>query len=124
MPTLKKSNKNARSDGGSKSELCDICQKTFSSKANLKKHHIRHINNKPWRCDKCDKTFNQKRDYEYHMTQQHTADRPHVCKVIKCSFYITACSSIKIVMRTEVDEIVLIIYEFHLGLWKRICSQI
>ena len=60
---------------------CEICKKAFSSKANLKKHKITHRQEKPWRCDLCDMAFNQKRDYNNHLTQRHTSQRPNICPV-------------------------------------------
>ena len=61
---------------------CLRCKKRFSSKANLKKHKITHEQDKPWRCEICDKSFNQKRDYNNHMMQKHTSQRPNPCTVI------------------------------------------
>jgi KRAB domain-containing zinc finger protein len=68
------------------SNHCEVCNKVFTLKANLKKHQIVHQENKPWTCNKCDKSFNQKRDYNSHMTQRHTSKRPNECSVFIVRF--------------------------------------
>jgi uncharacterized Zn-finger protein len=62
---------------------CDICGKVLSSKGNLKKHKVVHSNVKPWQCKECPMTFNQARDLNSHKMQNHSEERPHVCKVTR-----------------------------------------
>ena len=82
-----KSRKDVTNVENSLSTFCNLCKKSFSSKANLKKHQIIHNNDKPWKCELCDKTFNQKRDHNYHMARQHTMKRPNICTVNEISYF-------------------------------------
>lgn len=60
---------------------CKVCHKILSSKGNMKKHMMLHSSDKPWECTACEVKFNQQRDYNTHMMQKHTGERPHVCKI-------------------------------------------
>ena len=52
--------------------VCDICDKHFASKQNLKEHRFIHTGQKPYKCDLCGQDFRQysflfihKRHHEY-----------------------------------------------------------
>ena len=39
--------------------VCDICDKHFASKQNLKEHRFIHTGQKPYKCDLCGQDFRQ-----------------------------------------------------------------
>lgn len=56
-----------KKDKSYKSYKCGICNKSFSSKGNLKTHKIIHSSDKPFNCDICKKSFAQKVNMKTHM---------------------------------------------------------
>lgn len=61
---------------------CDICQKTYSSKAVLKKHKKIHGE---FRCSKCSRGFKTKQELEKHV-KLHSGYRPFSCMLCPNSF--------------------------------------
>ncbi|GAV04583.1 hypothetical protein RvY_14847 [Ramazzottius varieornatus] len=60
--------------GGSKSGksfICDICMKTFSNAANMRRHRVRHSGIKPFECRFCQKRFFRKDHMREHMNHKH-----------------------------------------------------
>jgi len=72
---------NSRKKSENQVYSCKHCGKVLSSRGNLKKHEIIHLNVKPWQCKDCNLTFNQARDLKTHQMQKHSGERPHSCKV-------------------------------------------
>ena len=46
--------------------ICYMCDKTFSSPFNLKRHLALHTGDKPWKCSECGKCFTQKANLKAH----------------------------------------------------------
>ncbi|KAG5679437.1 hypothetical protein PVAND_009004 [Polypedilum vanderplanki] len=68
------------------SNVCDICNTSFNSYSNLKKH-IQILHNKihKYTCSFCSKTFGQKNQLQSHINT-HTRKKPFNCKFDFCKF--------------------------------------
>ncbi|XP_026482559.1 zinc finger and SCAN domain-containing protein 31-like [Ctenocephalides felis] len=64
---------------------CEICNKTFTRKTNLKQHKMIHTGERPFSCEICNKTFTTKRPLKEHR-MLHTGDRPYECKICHKTF--------------------------------------
>lgn len=62
----------------SKSWICDICTKSFTTKYFLKKHKRLHTGEMPYACSICGKTFTFQQSYHKHLLY-HSDEKPHVC---------------------------------------------
>ena len=61
------------------SNICDICNKSFSTVGNLKRHKMIHSETKPFKCNQCDYKCNQKHSLTKHQLA-HLKVKPFVCK--------------------------------------------
>ena len=59
---------------------CDTCNKTFSSRWNLKSHMRVHTGEKSYKCDVCSKTFAHSGGLKKHMTV-HTGEKLYKCDI-------------------------------------------
>lgn len=66
---------------------CQICNKEFSTKWNLKQHQWTHANrsSKPFQCNVCPNAFVRENDYITHMNA-HKSIRPYTCNHCGCQF--------------------------------------
>ena len=46
---------------------CNVCEKAFKLKSNLKKHSRIYTGGKPYKCSNCEKTFSQKMSFTKHI---------------------------------------------------------
>uniref|UniRef100_A0A1Q3EZV1 C2h2-type zn-finger protein n=1 Tax=Culex tarsalis TaxID=7177 RepID=A0A1Q3EZV1_CULTA len=63
--------------------VCEVCSKSFNSKASLKAHTKNHYADKRHACAMCPKSFIQKSDLTIHI-RSHTDERPFACTVPGC----------------------------------------
>jgi KRAB domain-containing zinc finger protein len=70
---------------GKKLYKCDIkdCEKLFSSKFSLKRHNMKHFNNKKYVCKHCKKAFVLPQYLEEH-EYTHTGEKPFICGINGC----------------------------------------
>ena len=69
-----------------KSIKCNICDATFKTNQNLKKH-IRSVHEgKRFKCKSCDASFTQKDSLSRHVTSVHEGKKPFKCNICDANF--------------------------------------
>ncbi|XP_058820241.1 zinc finger protein 287-like [Topomyia yanbarensis] len=83
--------------------ICDICEKHFSTKGNLKSHHSLHATTeKPFKCIHCEKDFSKKSNFNVHMLRAHSNDSAFRCTM--CSKRFKCATNLKTHMRVHTKE--------------------
>ena len=66
---------------------CEICNKTFSTKGNLKKHVSSvHERKKPFECEICNKVFFEKGTLKIHISSVHEKKKSFECDICEKTF--------------------------------------
>lgn len=66
---------------GRKPYECDICKKQFALKSYLYAHVLTHDNWKPYPCDKCSKFYRRKSSLQRHVELSHTGKKSSKCNI-------------------------------------------
>lgn len=67
---------------------CEICNKAYAEKYDLKMHKRIHNNIRPFQCSECDKSFTQRCQLESHMTYGHNAKMPFKYRERRTKLYV------------------------------------
>ena len=86
---------------GEKPFECSVCKATFTESGNLKKHMRLHTGEKPYECSVCKATFTQLGSLKRHM-HSHTGEKLYECGVCKATFAKSNC--MKRHMRSHTGE--------------------
>ncbi|KDR19222.1 zinc finger protein 233-like isoform X1 [Zootermopsis nevadensis] len=68
---------------------CDVCNKVFTQKVDLKAHCRLHKAEKPYKCDLCGKKFTTSLSLKRHC-RAHAEDKPHKCDICSEAFSVSA----------------------------------
>ena len=71
---------------------CSVCDKTFVSAANFKKHQVVHTKERKYGCSYCGKRFTHNGNLTYHI-RIHTGEKPYNCRY--CGKAFTLLSNVK-----------------------------
>ncbi|KAJ8918981.1 hypothetical protein NQ315_016885 [Exocentrus adspersus] len=81
--------------------VCEVCNKTYYTRAVLKVHMATHVNNRQHLCSVCGKGFNYPNALEYHM-RLHTGEKRYKCEY--CGEQFRMPNSLKRHIRTHTGE--------------------
>lgn len=58
--------------------MCQVCGKSFFTKAVLNNHHLTHTNERPFMCEYCGSTFKYKSSCDLHTKNIHSGDNQQI----------------------------------------------
>ncbi|VDO66420.1 unnamed protein product [Haemonchus placei] len=79
---------------------CDICQMSFSQKANMHRHRMRHNGVKPYECRHCKKRFFRKDQMQEHSMTHIRTGIDFACPVAFCTHHFSQYTT----LRSHLDE--------------------
>ncbi|XGW34391.1 hypothetical protein V3C99_018339, partial [Haemonchus contortus] len=79
---------------------CDICQMSFSQKANMHRHRMRHNGVKPYECRHCEKRFFRKDQMQEHSMTHIRMGIDFACPVAFCTHRFSQYTT----LRSHLDE--------------------
>lgn len=90
---------------GEKMFICQVegCNKRFLDNSKLKRHHLVHTGEKPYKCDICDKRFSLDFNLRTHL-RTHTGEKPYVCSFPLCSKRFTQSSNLSAHEKTHLPR--------------------
>lgn len=94
-------NLHMRSHSGEKPYPCSVCGRHFSQKTSLTRHMRSHTGERPYPCDICGKCFSDKERVKIHM-RSHTGEKPFPCQV--CGKHFSQKSTVKRHMSVHTGE--------------------
>lgn len=86
-----------------KQHKCLICDKFFTTVANLNIHLKSHAGDKPYKCSICQKGFIQSNNLSTHM-KTHTGEKPHECSI--CGKRFSQSNNLKTHYRTHTGNLI------------------
>lgn len=73
--------------------VCNVCDKDFAERAQLKSHSFTHTTERPYKCNQCAKAYKQSTKLKLHQRSVHEGLRPYKCD--RCISTFKECSDLR-----------------------------